>query len=180
MKFSETVAYNSSLYVYLYEMNEKDDILKSHIVAVSTGRIGYPSAGPYSAGIAHPEYPFGQDTLSNEPNYAYDGVRNALQLLDLDKEHIETERWNPLGDLISPGDTVVLKPNFVRHFRETQDGHEDCLITHGSVIRAAVDYVYIALQGKGRIIIADAPQNDADFDVIRQMAGLHDAPQQYN
>ncbi len=70
------------------------------------------------------------------------------------------------------GNTVVLKPNFVRHFRETQAGHEDCLITHGAVIRAALDYAYIALQGRGRIIIADAPQNDADFDEIRRMAGV--------
>jgi len=73
---------------------------------------------------------------------------------------------------VRPGDTVVLKPNFVREFRETQPGHGDCLITHGSVIRAVLDYVYIALQGRGRIIIADAPQNDADFDAIRRIAGL--------
>ena len=35
-----------------------------------------------------------------------------------------------------------------------------------------IDYVYIALKGKGRIIIADAPQSDADFDKIREIAGL--------
>ena len=78
-----------------------------------------------------------------------------------------------------PGNTVVLKPNFVRDFRETQAGHGDCLITHGAVIRAALDYVYIALQGRGRIIIADAPQNDADFEAIRRIAGLDEIQEFY-
>ena len=74
----------------------------------------------------------------------------------------------------------MLKPNFIRDFRETQPDHEDCLITHGSVIRAALDYVYIALKGEGRIIIADAPQNDADFDEIRRMAGLDEIQEFYS
>jgi uncharacterized protein (DUF362 family) len=99
-------------------------------------------------------------------------VRDALRLLELDVEHYGQKGWNPLGHIVSPGNTVVLKPNFIRDFRETRPGHEDCLITHGSIIRAALDFVFIALKGKGRIIIADASQNDADFDVIRQIAGV--------
>ena len=38
---------------------------------------------------------------------------------------------------------MVLKPNFVRDFRESSPDHGDCLITHGSVIRAVLDYVYV-------------------------------------
>ncbi len=143
-------------------------------VAISSGRHGYPSESPYSPGTSYPEYPFGSETIADNINHSYDGVRNALQLLELDKEHSEQKEWNPLGHIIHPGDTVVLKPNFIRDFRETQSGHGDCLITHGSIIRAALDYVYIALKGKGRIVVADAPQNDADFDAIRQMAGLEE------
>jgi uncharacterized protein (DUF362 family) len=67
---------------------------------------------------------------------------------------------------------VVIKPNFVRHFRETYPDHGDCIITHGSVIRAVLDYAYLALGGAGRLIIADAPQNDGDFATIRRIAGL--------
>src|SRR5439155_182678 len=80
--------------------------------------------------------------------------------------------WNPLRDIVRSGDTVVLKPNFVREFRETHEGHADCVMTHGSVIRAVLDYVYIGLNGRGRIVIADAPHNDADFEAIRKIAGL--------
>jgi uncharacterized protein (DUF362 family) len=148
-------------------------------VAVSTGHDKYPSATPYSPGDAYPEYPFPGGSFSGEINHGYAGVRDALQLLGLDAEHCGRKNWNPLGEIIQPGQTVVLKPNFVRECRETHPGHDDCLITHGSVIRAALDYVYIALKGEGRIIIADAPQNDADFDAIRRIAGLDEIQEFY-
>ena len=149
-----------------------DNIVTAGTVAVSSGHDRYPAEPPYSPGTAYPEYPFARGTLAPEVNHAYEGVRDALRLSRLDEEHYDCKSWNPLGEMIHPGDTVVLKPNFVRDFRETRVGHEDCLITHGSIIRAAVDYVYIALGGRGRIVVADAPQNDADFDAICRMAGL--------
>jgi uncharacterized protein (DUF362 family) len=160
-------------------MTEENDIHKPSVVAVSTGHVGYPSVPPYSPGAAYPEYPFGHEALADKVNHAYEGVRDALRLLELDVEHYGQEGWNPIGEIIKPGNTVVLKPNFVRDFRETQSGHEDCMITHGAVIRAALDYVCIALKGEGRIIIADAPQDDADFDAIRRMAGLNEIQEFY-
>jgi uncharacterized protein (DUF362 family) len=160
-------------------MTVKDDTLRSVAVAISTGHNGYPSEPPYSADTAYPEYPFGPGTLAKEVNPPYAGVRDALRLLKLDVEHYGRGNWNPLGEIILPGNTVVLKPNFIRDFRETQPGYENCLITHGSIIRAALDYVCIALKGEGRIIIADASQNDADFDTIRRMAGLDEIQEFY-
>jgi len=148
------------------------DSLRASSVAISTNNESYPVQPPYSPDKTYAEYPFGPDTLTGEPNHACAGVREALRLLELDAEHYGRADWNPLGGIVHPGQTVVLKPNFVRELRETHEGHDDCLITHGSVIRAALDYVYIALKGRGRIIIADAPQNDADFDAIRRIAGL--------
>jgi len=147
-------------------------LLRGTTVAISTANEEYPVGPPYSPCVCYPEYPLGRNALATGENHAYEGLRDALCLLGLDTEQYDQKGWNPLGEIIKPGQTVVLKPNFVRDFRETQAGHEDCLITHGSIIRAALDYAYIALKGEGRIIIADAPQNDADFDVIRQMAGL--------
>lgn len=149
------------------------ELRNSSQVAISTNREEYPLEPPYSPGSSHPEYPFGSDALADKANYAYEGVSEALRLLKLDEEHYGQRDWNPMGEIVQPGDVVVLKPNCVRDFRETQLGHEDCLITHGTIIRAALDYVYIALKGEGRIIIADAPQDDADFDVIRKIAGLN-------
>ena len=148
-------------------------------VAISHGHNGYAATSPYSPATGYPEYSFGSETLSAAASPAYDGVRDSLRLLGLDAEHFGQEDWNPLGRLIRPGDTVVLKPNCVREFRETQSGHGDCLITHGSVIRAVLDYAYIALHGRGRIIIADAPHNDADFEAIRAIAGLTEIQEFY-
>ncbi|MCX5672200.1 MAG: DUF362 domain-containing protein [Planctomycetota bacterium] len=112
-------------------------------------------------------------------NPAYDAIRESLHLLSLDAEHYGTAEWNPLGRLVRPGNTVVLKPNFVRDFRETHPGHDDCLITHGAIIRAVLDCVFIALEGRGRIIIADAPQNDADFEAICRITGLREIQELY-
>ncbi len=148
-------------------------------VALSVGHRTYPVGAPYSPQCAHPEYPFGPTTLAAEANEAYEAVRDALRLLRLDTEHYGQKDWNPLGSVIRPGDTVVLKPNLVRDFRETQEGHADCVITHGSIIRAALDYAYLALRGQGRLIIADAPQNDADFDAIRRITGLDEIQEFY-
>lgn len=155
------------------------DILKATSVAISANNESYPVQPPYSPDRTYAEYPFSRDTLTDESNHAYHSVREALYLLGLDAENYGQRYWNPLGGTIQPGQTVVLKPNFVRDFRETQPGHEDCLITHGSIIRATLDYVYIALKGRGRIIIADAPQNDADFEAIRRMAGLDEIQEFY-
>ncbi len=141
-------------------------------VAVAAGFHGYPIGTPFSPAIPYSEYPFARGTVAQTTNAAYGGVRQALCLLGLDAEHADTPDWNPLSVVVRPGDTVVLKPNFVREFRESSPDHADCVITHGSVIRAVLDYVFIALRGRGRIVIADAPQNDADFEVIRRIAGL--------
>ncbi len=147
-------------------------VLTSSQVALAVGPPRYPAQPPFSPAEDYPEHPFPAVARATEPNPAYAGVRQALRLLGLDADRFGGSDWNPLGVLINPGDTVVLKPNFVRDFRETQPGHGDCLITHGAVIRAVADYVYLALQGSGRLIIADAPQNDADFDEMRRIAGL--------
>lgn len=151
---------------------QSDDILRAGEVGISSGHAGYPSEPPYSPSTAYPEYGFGEDTLAREANPAYKGLRAALHLLQLDEKHYGQKNWNPLGQMIRPGQTVVLKPNFVREYRETRSGLDDCVMTHGAIIRAALDYVHIALQGRGRIIIADAPQGEANFDAIRRVAGL--------
>jgi len=129
----------------------------------------YPTEMPYSPHIKYPEYPF--RSLSQKENNVYDAVRNTLLLLGLDKGNFGTPSWNPLNCVVKPGDTVVIKPNFVLD-RHDEDGDLFSIITHPSVIRATVDYVYIALKGRGRIIIADAPQMDCNFTNLLSETGL--------
>lgn len=153
--------------------------IHSNTVSLVGGCKKYPQRSPYSPNEAYPEYPFNGCQLGTEANDAYRGVRDSFKLLGLDEERFGQVDWNPLGEMIQPGQTVVLKPNFVREYRETHIGHGDCLITHGPMIRATLDYVYLALKGNGRIIVADAPQNDADFNAIKRIAGLEEIQEFY-
>jgi len=66
---------------------------------------------------------------------------------------------------------VVIKPNFVVHeFGPYVGSH--CLTTHGSVIRAVLDYVLLAAGRDAEIAIADAPIQGADFAKIVEQNGI--------
>jgi uncharacterized protein (DUF362 family) len=129
----------------------------------------YPRIAPFHPFERFPEYPF--EDLSSEPNDVYSGLRELFMTLRLDEPHFNTKEWNPLGHIITPGDNVVIKPNFVMD-RHVTGADYDCVVTHGSVIRAVLDYVVIALKGKGKIAIADAPMIDNDFQRIVERTGV--------
>ena len=131
----------------------------------------YPELPPFHPATAYPEYPFAPDAVSLEPNDAYALVRESLRLLGLDAARFGMREWNPLGAYIRPGDTVVLKPNWVVH-EHRAGGSLDSVITHSSIIRAAADYVWIALKGTGRILVADAPLPSADFGALQDRTGM--------
>lgn len=140
-------------------------------VAVAFGaKSGYPSQSPFHPDQRYPEYPF--DVIGSEPNAAYAAVRDAFHLLGLDDEHYGTCEWNPLNEVVKPGDCVLLKPNFVKEHRIDKPEEWQQIITHGSVLRAVADYVCMALKGRGRIVIADGPQTDSDFEKICDLVGL--------
>ncbi len=119
--------------------------------------------------VRYPEYPFNE--LSNEKNSVYEAIRNLFFYLDLDKENYGKADWNPLKDIIKPGNKVVLKPNMVLHFNASGEDI-NAVVTHGSVLRAVMDYVLIALKGKGEIVICDAPQMNCDFNKLIKLNGF--------
>ena len=133
-------------------------------VAVSQGDTFYLDQPPFNPGMPYPEYVFTEE-VSSTINPAYDSVRNSFYLLGLDKGTFDTAQWNPLRGIVEPGNKVVIKPNFVlsSHY---EGGDLFSIITHPSVIRVVVDYVYKALEGRGQIIIADAPQMDCNFSEL--------------
>lgn len=73
----------------------------------------------------------------------------------------------PLADVIPAGGSVLLKPNWVLHKNNSGAGM-DCMVTHQEFILAALDEVLAA--GAGRVIIADAPIQSAQFDVLASPA----------
>ena len=71
-----------------------------------------------------------------------------------------------LFSIISPGDTVVLKPNWVLDEHQYHKSEWEQVITHPTVITAVLRMVVDHLGNKGCIIIADGPELSADFDKI--------------
>jgi len=116
---------------------------------------------PYHPAEDYPESPFLITTPGGNPAYAL--VRQALADLGLDAGRFGTRAWNPIGALVKPGGTILLKPNWVLHANERKGG-TDCLFTQASVMRAVLDYVRLARPGQ--VIIGDAPVQGCDLDAL--------------
>jgi uncharacterized protein (DUF362 family) len=148
-------------------------ILDDCTVALVREAPRYNSNPPYHPSEGFPEWPGGPRQEIDNP--AYRGVRQVLIALGLDAANFNTSSWNPLKMFIKPGNTVVLKPNFVSH-RNILERYgltdTDSLITHGSVIRAVMDYAARALGGDGRIIIGDCPVQGTIWSKIVELSGL--------
>ncbi|MFP6640584.1 MAG: DUF362 domain-containing protein [Myxococcota bacterium] len=114
--------------------------------------------------------------MAESGNLVFAAARDALLGLGLDFGNEGTAAWNPLSALVNKGGTVVLKPNFIRHWNPLSEDDPrasvDSVITHGSVVRAAAEYAFLAVGKKGRVIVAEAPQQDCDFEVIKELTGL--------
>ncbi|MCL5126438.1 MAG: DUF362 domain-containing protein [Deltaproteobacteria bacterium] len=147
------------------------------IVALAQNQLAaYPNA-PFSPGERYPEYPF--DDISNSPNVVYRLVRQCLARLGLDVDRFGTPHWNPLGTLIKPGNRVVIKPNWVMH-QNLGPGTLQSVVTHPSVVRAILDYVYIALGREGEIVIGDAPLQGCGFEKLLDTFDWPAIPQFYD
>ncbi len=134
----------------------------------------YPKSDQlYAPEERYPEYPFAEITESGNP--VYDMVRQSLIGLGLDKENFGTPEWNPLGDIITPGDCVVLKPNLVKHCEN--ESRYECTVTHPSVIKPLIDYCIIAKAG--RIILGDAPIQGADMEQIKKDLKINELIEYY-
>jgi len=137
-------------------------------VGVIRGKPEYPAKNTlFRPAKAYPEYPFQEYAAEN---YVYEMVRECFHILKMDEAHYGHPQWNPFRNIISPGDTVLLKPNLVRHINLNGLG-EECLYTHPSVTAAVLDYVIIALKGTGKIIVGDAPVQSCNFQTLIDESG---------
>src|SRR5215469_349412 len=146
-------------------------------VAVSVGAAAYPSVPPF-----HPRSEVGDCIFperGREDNPAYLGVRECFRLAGLDPSNYGTPHWNPLADLIRAREVVLLKPNLVKEAHPRDPDGWRYVLTHGSIVRAVADYVWKALEGKGKIIVADAPQTDSSFTAITRLLGLDEIQRYY-
>jgi uncharacterized protein (DUF362 family) len=78
------------------------------------------------------------------------------------------------ADFIQSGNRVVLKPNWVKEHdeRHPSPGHWEHVVTHPAVIEAVALWAARNLQGRGSIVICDAPQTDSSFATLRNYCRL--------
>ncbi|HVN56663.1 MAG TPA: DUF362 domain-containing protein [Bacteroidales bacterium] len=137
----------------------------------------YPLVSPFSPSEIYREYKLKE--ISSEINPVYSQVRSALYDLGLDRDNFGKETWNPFSDFISPGNRVVIKPNWVREMNPLSDDISG-LVSHPSVVRAVLDYVLLALKDEGEVIIGDAPIQSADFEKLAERLKIDEVINFYN
>jgi uncharacterized protein (DUF362 family) len=126
---------------------------------VAVVRSSRPDYGNLTCPEAAPELP-----TRAVSNVAQAAVRNLFREWRLDESRLGTAQWNPLSQVIKPGSRVVIKPNWVMHQNKSGEGLE-CLVTHPSVLAAALDYVCLARPSS--VVIGDAPVQGCDFRSLR-------------
>ncbi|MFC1762301.1 DUF362 domain-containing protein [Planctomycetota bacterium] len=141
------------------------------ISAINNETIEYPSNDEfYSPDEKYPEYPFHH--IARKPNEVYRSVRGLFQQAGMDVEHYGTRLWNPFGKWISSGQTVFVLCNFVYHRRPRESLKEfQSKCTHGSIIRAVIDYIFIAVGPMGRIRFGNAPLQSCVWPRVLNQTG---------
>ena len=80
--------------------------MPTNVSVVKIPQSTYPNKqGLFRPHVKYPEYLW--DEIAGHENYAYEGVRQALYLMKLDIANYGTDKWNPFGQIVSQGDTVL-------------------------------------------------------------------------
>jgi uncharacterized protein (DUF362 family) len=137
------------------------DLPSSRVVVVHRPGLRYSEDAPYDA-----------------PNPVYEAVEAMFRGLGLDRARAGTPEWNPLGDLIAPGDRVIVKPNLVssKNMHEKITGLKlAASSTHGSLLRPILDYALRAAGPRGRVRVVDTPVEGCEIEKVAGPLGIFDA-----
>jgi uncharacterized protein (DUF362 family) len=132
--------------------------------------------------VSRPGADYPAEPPFDPPNPIYEMVEVALRNLGLDQGRVGTPEWNPLGDVIAPGDRVVIKPNFVasKNFHQVMRGERlACSSTHGSVLRPIVDYALRAAGPRGVVSIVDTPVEGCNIEQVLRGLGIEELLRYY-
>jgi uncharacterized protein (DUF362 family) len=136
-----------------------------------------PAAGTRVAVVSRPGLRYHEPPPFAPPNPVYLAVEELLRELGLDRARAGTPEWNPLGDLIAPGDRVIVKPNFVssRNLHERIAGEKlEASSTHGSLLRPILDYALRAAGPRGQVRVVDCPVEGCEIDAVVGPLGVRD------
>lgn len=138
---------------------------------VEDAKLRYPDGEEwFSPDTRYPEYRF--DEIATRPNRVYEAVRQCLAQAGYDRERFGTPGWNPLGAFVKPGQRVFVLCNFVQHRRANESAEAFAgKCTHGSVVRALVDYLLIAAGPTGRVQFGNAPVQSCNWNAVLAETG---------
>ncbi len=107
----------------------------------------------------------------------FEGNHQILTGLNFILENLgmDCKGGNPLGEFVSPGESVVIKPNFVTikeaHFNLNSE-RQSCVTTNRALIAPMIKYAFNAVGSKGHVTIVDSPIEASDFDETMQKLGI--------
>ena len=131
---------------------------RRRVALVSRPGLGYFEAPPFEG-----------------PSPVREAVEALFRGLGLDAAAAGTAEWNPLGDLIRPGDRVIVKPNLVssKNLHEKIAGKKlQASSTHGSLLRPVLEYALKAAGPTGDVRVVDAPVEGCEIEKVAGPLGV--------
>jgi uncharacterized protein (DUF362 family) len=125
--------------------------------------------------VARPGLRYALEAPYDPPNPVYEAVETMFRRLGLDAGRAGAPEWNPLGDLIAPGDRVVIKPNLVssKNLQQKITGENlAASSTHGSLLRPVLDYALRAAGPRGQVRVIDSPMEGCELEKVAGPLGI--------
>ncbi|MGA7123101.1 MAG: DUF362 domain-containing protein [Polyangiaceae bacterium] len=125
--------------------------------------------------VSRPGLVYFEDPPFDPPNPVYAAVEAMWRLLGLDEARVGTPEWNPLGDIIAPGDRVIVKPNLVssKNLHQKISGIRlAASSTHGSLLRPILDYAIKAAGPRGSVRVVDTPVEGCEIEKVAGPLGI--------
>ena len=125
--------------------------------------------------VSRPGLVYVEDPPFDPPNPVYEAVEAMWRLLGLDAARAGSPEWNPLGDVIAPGDRVIIKPNLVssKNLHQKISGIRlAASSTHGSLLRPILDYAIKAAGPRGTVRVVDTPVEGCEIEKVAGPLGI--------
>jgi uncharacterized protein (DUF362 family) len=133
------------------------------------------STSPRVAVVHRPGLDYQPGSPFDPPQPVYEAVEALFRSLGLDRARAGTPEWNPLGDLIAPGNRVIVKPNLVssKNLHEKIEGRKlAASSTHGSLLRPILDYALRAAGPSGAVAVVDSPVEGCEIEKVIEPLGV--------
>lgn len=128
-----------------------------------------PDSATRVATISRPGLTYHEQAPFDPPHPVYQAVEDLFRALGLDAARAGSPEWNPLGDVIEPGNRVIIKPNFVasRNLHDKIMGRKlQASSTHGSLLRPVLDYALRAAGSRGQVRVVDTPVEACELEKV--------------